>query len=71
MTFQQLKDVLEIRFNGYFFNHYLLKTQYFDLIDLAYALKAYYMEADAGIFYRFNIGWVEQLIDQLETSDEE
>ena len=42
MTFQELKDALEIRFNGCFFNHYLLKTQYYDLIDLAHALKAYY-----------------------------
>ncbi|RVU80916.1 hypothetical protein EOL70_29840 [Leucothrix sargassi] len=70
MTFQELKDALEIRFNGCFFNHYLLKTQYYDLIDLAHALKAYYTQADAGMFYHAKISLVEQLIDQLETIDE-
>ena len=70
MTFQELKDALEIRFNGYFFNHYLLKTQFYDLIDLAHALKAYYIQTDAGMFYHAKISLVEQLIDQLETIDE-
>ena len=70
MTFQELKDALEIRFNGYFFNHYLLKTQFYDLIDLAHALKAYYIQTDAGMFYQSKISLVEQLIDRLETIDE-
>lgn len=70
MTFQELKNALEIRCNGYFFNHYLLNTQFYDLIDLAHALKAYYIQPDAGMFYHAKISLVEQLIDQLETIDE-
>lgn len=71
MSIQELRQALEIGFNTCFFTHYLLKTQYYDLIDLAHALKAHYVAVDLPSLYGQKIAMLDSLIDQLDALDVE
>lgn len=66
MTRQEMLEVLEIKFNGSFWHHYMLRTQYYDLIDAVQALIDFYEATNCPEVYGHRLGIAYHLHERLD-----